>query len=638
MTIESLKSFSLVFGINTALISTQAALSEFKKGKIHLLDEVISRSSLAYGTVTLAKKTLEKLDQTLATHLLGSGIKRWAIILTPAALGYVKHRIQTSYPLLTKSISYLENCIEKSTYVVSIISSIALVRFGHFLAGYTGLSVLLLGQILSNNFIRTHIPLIDKVNTVFTIYISPIASLLGAVIGGSPIFIAYDVYGLISMTYQVFTADSTQVQDIPTDTNIKDCQPKLTLEKWKELHANPHANLLTINQERVPKLILPRINTPIDTKQAILHVISNLPQDLQKKFITRVNNLPERPNVQTFEEAKSIAQTYLDQVTAYANLQPFSIWNSLLQQSCVAMQDNDPNKQFLGVLEILFGNEGQCQIAHQRNILSGFLTLCKTTGHEITALKFHLALENILSENFRLFLGSALKGISSCVNLLQRKVDQSYFFQRPFFILLLLLFKFVERQFDLTDMHNYQRNEKNFGPLFGIKPIAKDLVAEISHANTLSNPILDLYLKNSYKALATNASATYFQTQLQKITPWLHKQIDANFTPSEISLWFNNWIEKQNISDKEELQDEFIDDQTIAGYPIFNSDQTAITPTALIAFLYEMEVLTDASKKSPLSMSVEEMQQTVHKDPQDMPKDLLCKLEMLDIDPNIVFV
>lgn len=649
MTIESFKAFSLGFGTNSSLVSTHAALSELKKGKIHILSETLSRDQLFNSAVILAKATLKKTGQDQANKLLHSSFAKWAITLAPVTLGYLKYQTQTNYPLLTKSLSHLENCMEKSAYAISIVSSIALVRFGHLLAGYSGLSVLLFDQIVSNNFARTHIPLIEKVDAVFKTYISPIVSFAVAVVSGSYIPVAYALFGLICMIYRAFTRDDIQVQETPINNTENFLSNPLTLEKWIQFNKQDSTRL-EINQKRNHPLFLPATTENSNSELSILAFLEKLPINLQKKLIERVKTIPGSNTIETFDQAIKVSKEHLEALVSFTKQQSNPIWKTLLQQLCIALQNSNNNSEQLypSVIEYLFGSGGQCQVAQQRNILSGFSSLNKSLNKtEIDLeLRFNLALESLSSDTFRLFLHKMIAVLYSekNENICQKEANRSPLFLSLFLKGYSLLSKGMRAILDVTDMHTYQRLEKLYGPLFGIKPIAKDLVAEQEQAEIESNPIhhfiLMSLIKNK-KSILNTSIPTYFKTQLQKITPWLNNQIviDSYFSSNDFGLWFSQWIEKQSLPDDmtEALQNELFDNFTIKNYPIYNPDGS-ITPAALIAFLYGMGVLTDSSKENPLSISVKEMKQTVHRNPENMPPDLLRGLKELDIDPNIVFV
>jgi hypothetical protein len=151
MTIQIIENFSIGFGMNSALVSNWATLSEYKKGKIHLFNETLIRFTIVDNSLAFTKMVLEKLAHTRIVDRLQTNPIKWAIWLTPIALGFLKYQTQKTYPLLAKSLSYLENWMEKSAYATYVVGSIALVRFGHLLTGYSGL------------FVTIHIPLQENI-------------------------------------------------------------------------------------------------------------------------------------------------------------------------------------------------------------------------------------------------------------------------------------------------------------------------------------------------------------------------------------------------------------------------------------------------------------------------------------------
>lgn len=620
MAIQIIENFSTGFGMNAALVSNWATLSEYKAGKIHLFNETLMRFAIVEDSLTFTRMVLKKLAYTrIADQLQASPIK-WAIRLTPIAIGFLKYQTQKTYPLLAKRLSYLENWMEKSAYATFVVGSIALVRFGHLLAGYSGLSVLLFNQIINNDFAKSHIPLLDKVDSVFNTYIIPIIGLITVAACGSYLTIGCSLFSLALMAHASLTTTTCQIQENQKDLKSP-LSSKLTLDKWKKINTDRDAIFVKINQERIPKIIFPSLNENIDTKQSILDILTSLPEHLQKKLIDRINNTPVETKIQTFEEAKFITEKYADKLILFTKQRPDSIWNALLQQSCLLLQqlNNDPNQQLVGMIELLFGNEGQCQVAQQRNILSGFLVLSKmshTTTNELD-LKFNLALENLYSENFRSFLQAMQNQASlrKTQNFLQKKANESNYFLRPFIKITLLFHQTLRSWIDLTDMHQYQIHEKLYGPHFGIQPIAKDLVAETANIVMMENPFWYLLTKCVFKLNTIKSSPVYFETQLQKIVPWLSNQIMINqfFHPNEITLWFSHWIEKQDLPEEEimDLQEELASLGTIAGHPIYHIESNQIEPIALIAFLYGMDVFTDSlEEKASIQDLLENLEPT----------------------------
>lgn len=639
MTIQIIENFSIGFGMNSALVSNWATLSEYKKGKIHLFNETLIRFTIVDNSLAFTKMVLEKLAHTRIVDRLQTNPIKWAIWLTPIALGFLKYQTQKTYPLLAKSLSYLENWMEKSAYATYVVGSIALVRFGHLLTGYSGLFVLLFNQIISNDFAKSHIPLLGKIDLVFNTYIIPIIGLVTVATCGSYLTIGFSLFSLALMAHASLTTTSCQIQENQKDPK-RPLSNKLTLDKWKKFNTDRDAIFLKINQERIPKIIFPSLNENIAAKQSILDILISLSESLQKKLIDRINNIPTEAKIQTFEEAKFITEKYLDKLILFAKQRPDSIWNSLLQQSCLKLQqlNNNPNQQLIGIIELLFGNEGQCQIAQQRNILSGFLVLSKTshtTTNELE-LKFNLALENLYSENFRSFIQAMYDQIYSekRQDSLQKKVNTSNFFLRPFIKITLLFYQTLRSRVDLTDMHNYQLYEKIYGPHFGIQSIAKDLVTEIANAESMENPILYLVIKYIFKRAVEKSSVVYFETQLQKIVLWLSNQIMINqfFHPNEITLWFSHWIEKQDLLEEEtiDLQEELVNFGTIAGHLIYHMESNQIEPIALIAFLYGMDVFTDSLEKKT---SIEDLMENLEPTFDLLIRDFEKKINDLDLIP-----
>ncbi|MEK7339232.1 MAG: hypothetical protein WBD50_07380 [Candidatus Rhabdochlamydia sp.] len=586
MTIQNIKDFSIGFGISSALISNWATLSEYKAGKIHLFHETLDRYAVVDNSLTFTKIVLEKLTYIRVVDQLQSKPIKWAIRLTPIALGYLKGQAQKNYPLLAKSLTYLESCVEKAAYVTFIIGSIALVHFGHLSTGYSALSTLIFNQIISSGFAKSHLPLLNKVDSVFKLYANPIAGLVGVVIGGSYLTIGYTLFSFTLMAHASLTKPTYIIQKSRINTEGSSSN-QLTLEKWEEFNTEQNQTFLTVNRERIPNISFPQMDENMDAKQSILDILKDLPENLQTNLISRMNALPKQPKIQTFEEAKLEAITYLDKLISFTKQRSDPIWNALLQQSCLLLQqlNSSPDKQLSGIKELLFGNEGQCEVAQQRNLISGFLKLSEADQLLIDALelRFNFSLEALLSENFHFFLQAGIE--EGFLTLEKTKV-------RP-------LISSLRNFIDLTDMHTYQRYEKFYGPHFGIKPFAKDLVAEASSVDLMSSPFLYISMKYLFKLNTKDSSNTYFITQLQKITPWLRNQIalGQSFNPSDINSWFMNWVNNQNLSEEEKdtLINEFTEYGTIAGYQVCNMDSGDIEPIALIAFLYGMNVFTDST-------------------------------------------
>lgn len=622
MTIQNISNFSIGFGNSSSLASNWAKLSEYKAGKIHLLSETLTRLVLVDNSLTFTRMVLEKLSHNRVVNQLQSNPIKWTIRLMPIALGYWKYQTEKTHPLLAKSLSFLESCMEKSIYAISVISSTVLIHFGHSLVGYSGLSVLLFNQIISNEFAKSRISLVDKVDAIFKTYIAPIAEVVAVTISGSYLAIGYSFCGLALMTHASFTSTAYRVQK----NQIQDYSSnRLTLGKWNLFNTNGNKIYLEINKKRSPKINYPQLKETIDAKESILCILRTLPERLQKCLIHRIHNIPKEGKIQTFDHALKIAEIYLDELISFTKQRSDSIWMALLQQSCVLLQEtNNLDQQLSGIIELLFGNEGQCQIAQQRNILSGFLTLSKTKDSATHALelKFNLALENVNSETCRSFLQAIFEARFPIQweDSLQNQVISSNFFLRPFVKISLLFYQTLRKLYDLTDVHNYQLYEKFYGSSFGIKPITTDLIAESTNAEMLSSPLSYLVIKNAFTfnlkqgPTLEEASTMYFETQLQKILLWFSNQITYNqyFSPNEITLWFSHWIEKQDLPQEKtmELQDELINLGTIAGYPIYDPLSNCIAPTALIAFLYQMDVFTDSSETS---LSVQDLIEDIGK-------------------------
>ncbi|MDQ5956666.1 MAG: hypothetical protein ACH349_03950 [Candidatus Rhabdochlamydia sp.] len=600
MTIQNIKGFSKGFGISSALISNWATLSEYKAGKVHLFYETLSRYAVVNNSLTFTKIVLEKLVYVRMGNQLQSKPIKWAIRLTPIALGYLKGRTQKTYPLLAKRLAHLENYVEKSSYVIFIIGSIALVRFGHFLVGYSALSMLIFNKIISNGFTKSHFPLFHKIDSVFKIYANPILGLVGVAISGSYLTIGYTLFSLALMTHASFIKSTYTIQK--PQTNIESSSPnKLTLEKWKKFNTEGEKTFLTINRERAPKISLPSLNNDIDIKQSILNIFEKLPKILQIELITRINHLPNQTKIDTFEEAKSVAASYLNELISFTKEQFNPIWNTLLQQSCSMLQQvNNLDEQLLGIKELLFGSEGQCEIAQQRNLISGFITLAKinqiTIGVGGLELIFNLCLADLSNYSFSFFLQAHL---NKSLSILEKTIKMP------------CLINFLRVRANLTDMHTYQLYEKFYGSHFGIQSFTKDLTIESLNADIMSNPLLYIFMKYLFKLDVEKISDIYFTTQLQKITLWLRNQIALKqiLKTDDISTWFYNWIKSSSISDKEKVFREFTEDGTIAGHRVCYMDSGDMASIALISFLYEMDVFTDATSSIPWlqKASIEEL-------------------------------
>lgn len=576
MTIQNIKSFSTGFGISSALISNWAILSQYKAGKIHIFYETLSRYAIVVNSVTFTKIVLEKLSYIHIRNQLQSKPIKWAIYLAPIAIGYLKNRTKKKHPLLAKNLALLENCVEKSSYVIFMIGSVALVHFGHLFVGYSALSILGFNQIISNHFVKSHFRLLDKVDSVFKIYANPIVGLAGVAISGSYLAIGYSLFSFALMIYVLF---------IKPDTIQKPVANKLTLEKWKKFNTEGEKTFLTINRRRIPKITLSLSNKNIDAKRFILDILEKLPTILQPELITRINHLPSQTNINTFEEAKSIATNYLDKLIAFTKQQSNSIWNTLLQQSCLMLQQvNNPDEKFLGIKELLFGNEGQCEIAQQKNLISGFIELAKLNQVPIDAdeleLIFNICLADLYNDNFSLFLeahlNKSLLSIEKAINL------------PP-------VINFLKERMNLADMHNRQIYEKLYGSYFGIQSFTKDLNAESLNANLMHNPLLCIFMNFFLKSDTEKVSDIYFTTHLQKIIFWLRHQIALKqfFKPQDIGAWFLHWTKKLSIS-----EEEYTEKGTIAGYQVCEMDSGNIKPIALIAFLYGMGVFTEATSST----------------------------------------
>ncbi len=585
MTIQNTEDFFTGFGLSSALISNWATLSEYKAGKIHLFYETLVRYAIVDNSLTFTKIVLEKLAYIRIVDQLQSKPIKWAIRLTPIALGYLKGQTQKTYPLLAKSLAYLESCAEKAAYAAFIIGSIALVRFGHLSIGYSTLSTLVFNQIISSSFAKSYLPLLDKVDSIFKIYANPLLGLVGVAIGGSYLTIGYALFSLTLMIHASLTKPTCTIQKPQVNTKGSSSN-QLTLEKWDQFNTKAEKTYLAINRERIPNISLPQVNENIDARQCILDILKGLPKDLQTNLISRINDLPRLTKIQTFEEANLEATSYLDTLVSFTKERSDPIWNTLLQQSCLILQqlNNSPDKQLSGIKELLFGTEGQCEVAQQRNLISGFLKLSETNQTTVDALEFNFnfSLETLLSENFRYFLQASFE--QGFLALEKAKM-------RP-------LINPIRDFIDLTDMHTYQRYEKFYGPHFGINPFAKDLVAESSSIDLMSNPFFYLFTKYLFKFNTKNSSKIYFATQLQKITPWLHNQIalGQSFGPSDINTWFMKWIGRlPDGEEKNQLINEFTEYGTIAGHQVCNMHSGDIEPIALIAFLYGMDVFTDST-------------------------------------------
>lgn len=587
MTIQNIEDLSTGFGISSALIANWTTLSEYKAGKIHLVYETLDRYVVVDNALAFSRIALEKLAYLRILSQLQSTPIKGAILLMPIALGYLKSRTQKTYPLLAKNLAYLESCVEKAAYATLIIGSIALVRFGHLVIGYSVLSTLTLNQIISNSFVKSHLPLLSKVDAVFKIYASPVVKLASVFIGGSYLTIGYALFSFALMAHESFTKPPTYAIIQHQANTQSPSSNKLTLEKWQQFNTRKEEIFLAINRERIPKITLSSLSENIDAKQCILDILQNLPEHLHANLISRVNHLPRLTKIQTFEEAKLEATTYLDQLILFTQEQSDPIWNTLLQHSCLALQklNTSPDKQLSGIKELLFGNEGQCQIAQQRNLISGFLKVAEAdqTILDGLELKFNLSLEALLRENFRYFLQADLE--KNLFALEKTKISP----------LISPLRSFI----DLTDIHIYQRYEKFYGPHFGINPLSKDLTSDSVSINAMSNPVLYLFMKYLFKFNTKDSSRVYFTIQLQRITSWLRNQIalKQSLSPSDISIWFKNWIENLDEEQKNNLPGEFEEHGTIAGHLVCDMKSGDIEPIALIAFLYGMDVFTESAQQ-----------------------------------------
>lgn len=657
MTLSIIKDASL--GLASApIIQKSSDLQQFEKGRIHYVDEVISR----IGLITLVKNfyniTLYKNEQRPISKKLALATISTPCILALLKSSYVSHYINSQ---IVSMITRIEKHIGRLCYMASVINAIALISFGHLIVGYTALTVFALDLITSSILIQTYVPLLNKTRIIFVKYISPFTELITGVVTRSYLTMGFALFGLYSLLFEKHHKRTTEtIQKIPTSA-IKNLDEFTTF--WKDLHQQSTL-YFEMHRERVPQIQIPTLDSSKYPQSQILEIFDSIHwrEDFENFLWDRVTNIAESDPEKVFrdldtslEEKKAYRQKELPRAKEMAKEWLQAVLNETTKQDLVLFKqhickmllehkdllEENQTKQshdlFKGFLTLIFGSGGECHVAQDMKITEAYLEIYKATNKtnqspfllmlelaykNITEQAFKDILNPILQEILEVYVQQAESNLSRAQEVFRREWNQRSLSRihrlasSTFFYLSakrsVVLYKETKAGLDLNSVHNFTRIAKLLGKPFNIATDT-DEVAERTFSKIAMNPKSSGLIKSLNLCIPLTVGKFYWDVQLEKIIPWLstHFQEQTYFQINDLAQWFHHLLEEfRTDSNTEEI--EAMKSDLCKEIPIINGFDLASwqenskkewvlapTPQALLAFAYGINLLKKKDPNTP---------------------------------------
>lgn len=622
-------------GLGVVPIATRFGnLQEFEKGRIHHLDELLTRTKLLYFTRNFFNSAFCKNSQKPFSYKA-----TLAVLTIPSILAFVKSSYASHYvnPKVVSVTVRIEKHIGKLCYISAFINAIALVCFGHLTVGYTALAIFGLDMTTSFTPILKRFPQMCKIRIVFIHYISPFATLVNGLAIRSYITIAFSVLAIYSLL---------QAQR-RVDKKTKESHYPLKYSEFTNFLnglQNEDIMLLEMNRERVPLIKIPVLDSTKYNPDKLLEFFDAInwnDREIRELLCKRVSDIPQ-VGKKDWLQAKKIAQTWLENVlnTPEPELLLFKqhVCKMLLENEDLLKsktQTEQSRNFFKGLLTFIFGSGGECRIAQSMKIKEGFLEIYKSynktdeTQNNLLLL-LELQYKNITEQTFRDTLNPILQQIldlfSVIVNLdftiKKRNLTQDWKPQRlaQIPVLALAAFNYLQakywtwsieefrKQTDLNSVHNFSQVAKFFGEVFNITSDV-DEVAEKFFSELIINPLSPKALALTNKIFALTIGRFYWNTQLEKIIPLLKHYFKNDILKlNDLLSWFHNLLEdfksleqlnEQDLEKIDAIQEELQKEQpTINGLAIIekyeyveNKMVPILSDKALILFAYCINLL-----------------------------------------------
>ncbi|PWU14195.1 MAG: hypothetical protein C5B45_04775 [Chlamydiae bacterium] len=655
MTLSIIKNVSL--GLTSVPIIHRANdLQQFEKGRIHYVDEVISRVSLSTLVKNFYNITLYKNEQSPISKKLSL-----AVIFTPCALALLKSSYVSHYmnPRIVDMVIRIEKHTGKLCYMTSVINAIALISFGHLIVGYTALTVFVLDLITSSIFIQTHIPSLNKTRIIFIKYISPFTELTTGIATKSYLTMGFALLGLYGLLSE--KRHKTTIQKISTPP-IKSLEEFITL--WNDLHQQEL--YFEMHRERTPQIQIPTLDPSQYPSSQILEIFDTIHwrEDFEKSLWDRVTGIAESDPEKVFKDlekasleekkvhrqkelprAKEMAREWLQAVLRETTKQDLVLFKQHICKMLLEHKDlleKNQTKQsldlFKGLLTLIFGSGGECRVAQDMKIKEAFLEIYKATNKTNQSSPFLLMLElaykNTTEQAFKDILHPILQNIfESIIQLLeknlssaqkeferewnQRSLSRIHYLVSSAFSYLsakrnVIFYKETKESLNLNSVHNFTRVAKLFGKPFNIATDI-DEVAERTFSNIAMNPKSSGIIKSLRSSVSLFLGKFYWDVQLEKIIqPWLstHFQEQTYFQINDLIQWFHYLLEElkteSNTEEIEAMQQALCQQiPTINGFALAKyekkGNKSILTPTpqALLAFAYGINLLKKKELNTP---------------------------------------
>lgn len=655
MTLSIIKNVSLGL-TSVSIIHKTSDLQQFEKGRIHYLDEVISRISL----ITLVKNfyniTLYKNEQSPLSKKLSLTIISTPCVLALLKSSYASHYINSH---IVSMVIRIEKHTGKLCYMASVINAIALISFGHLIVGYTALTVFALDLITSSIFIQTLIPSLNKTRIIFIKYISPFTELTTGIVTKSYLTMVFALLGLYSLLCEKH--HKTAIQKI-LPSPIKSLEEFTTL--WNDLHQQ--MLYFEIHRERAPQIQIPTLDPSQYPQSKILEIFDTIHwrEDFEKSLWDRVTGIAESDPEKVFKDlekaslkekkthrqkelsrAKEMAREWLQAVLHETTKQDLVLFKQHICKMLLEHKDLLEKNQtrqshdlFKGLLTLIFGSGGECHVAQDMKIKEAFLEIYKATNKTNQSSPFLLMLElaykntteqafkdmlnPILQETFETLIQQAEVNLSGAQKKIKREwsrrsLSRIHYLAFSVFSYLsakrrVVLYKETKEGLNLNSVHNFTRVAKLFGKPFNIATDI-DEVAERTFSNIAMNPKSSGIVKSLNLYISLSLGKFYWDVQLEKIIqPWLsnHFREQFYFQTNDLTQWFHHLLEEFRIeSNTEEIdamqQALYQPIPTINGFALANyekkGNKSILTPTpqALLAFAYGINLLKKKELNTP---------------------------------------
>jgi LPS O-antigen subunit length determinant protein (WzzB/FepE family) len=641
------------------IIKKASDLQQFEKGRIHYIDEIVSRTFLAvlvknFYTITLCKNTQSSLS--LKASL--------ATISTPCILALLKSSYVSNYvsPQIVSMAARTEKHIGRLCYMASVINAVALISFGHLIVGYTALTIFSLDLITSSTFIQTRIPSLNKTRIIFVKYISPFTELTTGIATRSYLTIALALFGL----YSLFSEEYYKTTAIVTPPPIKSLEEFTTL--WNDLQQKQSELFFEMHRERVPQIQIPSLDPSQYPQNQILEIFDTINwdrEDFQKSLWNRVTGIAESDPEKTFkdlentslEETKTHRQKQLPRAITMAREWLQAVLKETTKQDLIFFkqhickmllehrdlleknQTEESRRLFNGLLTLIFGSGGECHVAQDMKIKDAYLEIYRASNKETNQPSFLLMLElaykNTTEQAFKDVLNPILQKILQDLveqaerNLAfaqknlrreweQRSLSRIHCLASSIFSYLLaerhtLLYKEAQEALDLNSVHNFTRVARLFGKPFNIATDT-DEVAERTFSNMAMNPKTSSLVKALNIYIPLTLGKFYWDVQLEKIIhPWLitHFEEQTYFQINDLRQWFHHLFEgfrtEGNTEEIDAMQEGLskvvpeICGLKLARYQENSKGENILVPTtqASLAFAYGINLLKKKDPNTP---------------------------------------